>query len=147
MNGLRVRIVKKIATILSVGVFWGIIMVMLPGYGVADEEETESVKVEETEELGTVDSVQDNIFVISDSVVLLNRSIALYDRYGNRTGQSAFKVGNQVIVTSVEDEEAGEQRIVSIRLTKGTGQNTRSSDQSTATQDQVIRKVDGVWTN
>ncbi len=147
MNRLKILISKKNATVLSVLVFFGIITVMLPGYGLAEESETEVVKAEETEELSIVDSVQKNAFVLSDSVVLLDRSIFLYDRYGNRTEQSAFKVGDQVIVTSVENEESGKHRIVSIRLTKSNGQNSTSSDQSTTKGNQVIRKMNGVWTN
>ncbi|MCI5164857.1 MAG: hypothetical protein D3903_01905 [Candidatus Electrothrix sp. GM3_4] len=147
MNRLKILISKKTAAVLSALVFFGIIMVMLPGYGIAEEAETEVVKAEETEELSIVDSVQENAFVLNDSVVLLKRSISLYDRYGNRTERSAFKVGDQVIVTSVEDEESGEQRIVSIRLTKSNGQKSTSPDQPTMKENQVIKKMNGVWTN
>lgn len=144
MNRLKILISKKTVAVLSVLVFFGIITIMLPGYGTAEETETE---VEGTEELSIVDSVQENAFVLNDSVVLLDRSISLYDRYGNKTEQSAFKVGDQVIVTSVENEESGEQQIVSIRLTKSNGQKSTSSDQPTTKGNQVIRKMNGVWTN
>ncbi len=147
MNRLRIFFLRRPAAVLSALVLFGIVTVMLPGYGIAEEPEPEVVKAEETEELATVDSVQDNAFVLSDSVVPLNSSVLLYDRYGNRTEQSSFKVGDQVIVTSVEDDAAGEQRIVSIRLKKSTGKNSTSSERPATKPNHVIKKVDGVWTN
>ncbi len=147
MNKMKNFISKKTAATLSALILFAVIIGMLPAYGAAEESEPEIVKVEETEELSIVDAVQENSFVISDSVVLLNRSISLHDRYGNRTGQNAFKVGDQVIVTSIEDEGSSDQRIVSIRLAKNNEQNNTSSDQPTTNQDQVIKKVNGIWTN
>ncbi len=147
MNRLKIFISKKTVAVLSALMLFGVITVMLPGYGTAEEDEPEFVKAEKTEELSTVDAVQKNAFVINDSVVLLDRSIPLYDRYGNRAGQNSFKVGDQVIVTSIEDEESSDHRIVSIRLAKNNEQNNTSSEQPTTNQDQVIKKVNGVWTN
>ncbi len=147
MNRLKRFLSKKTAAVLSVLMLFAVIAIMLPGYGTAEEDESEVVKAEKTEELSTVDAVQKNAFVINDSVIPLDRSIPLYDRYGNRTGQNAFKVGDQVVVTSIEDEESSDHQIVSIRLAKNNEQNNTSSDQPTTNQDQAIKKVNGVWTN
>jgi hypothetical protein len=94
-----------------------------------------------------VDSIQDNAFIISDSVVLLNSSVLLYDQDGNRTELSSFKVGDQVFITSVEDEATGEQRILSISLMKNTRQNSISSDQPEKKSNQEITLENGIWKN
>ena len=109
MNRLKMFIAEKTAAVLRAAVIFGLVTVLFPGYTSAQEDESEMVqKAEETEELATVDSVQENAFVLNDSVVLLDRSILLYDRYGNRKEQSAFKVGDQVKIKSMRKSAAVE---------------------------------------
>ena len=117
---------------------------MSPEKSTAEEAEAE---VATTEATGTVDSVQDNAVIISDSFVPVNSSVLLYDQYGKKTELSSFEAGDQVLVTSVDDEVSGEQRIMSVSLMKNTRQNSTSSNQSEKKSNQMLRKVNGVWTN
>jgi hypothetical protein len=146
MNNLRRLFLHKTAAVIPTLLLFGAVLVVLPGTSTA-EETREEIKAATSQERGIVDSVQEDALIISDSLVSLDSSVLLYDRYGNRTNPATFKTGDEVLVTSVEDEAAGEQRIVSISLTKNTRQNRPSSAPPEKKPNQEIRKVNGVWTN
>ncbi|XOF32936.1 MAG: hypothetical protein ACL93V_13075 [Candidatus Electrothrix sp. YB6] len=144
MNNLRILFLQKTAAVISPLLLFGAVMVVLPGRSTAEEPETEVATAEET---GTVDSVQNNAVIISDSFVPVNSSVLLYDQYGKRTELSSFEAGDQVLVTSVEDEVSGEQRIVSVSLMKNTRQNSPSSERPEKKPNQEIKLKNGVWKN
>ena len=144
MNNLRILFLQKTAAVIPTLLLFGAVMIMSPEKSTAEEAEAE---VATTEATGTVDSVQDNAVIISDSFVPVNSSVLLYDQYGKKTELSSFEAGDQVLVTSVDDEVSGEQRIMSVSLMKNTRQNSTSSNQSEKKSNQMLRKVNGVWTN
>ena len=123
------------------------LVLMFPHYSGAEKEEpAQKTTVEKT---GIVDSVHKDGLVINDSKLLLDNSIVLYDKYRNRTNQSSFKEGDHVIVTSLEDEQSSNRRVLSVRLAKqGIGQESNGDSASGKEKpSQVIKKVNGVWTN
>lgn len=123
------------------------LVLIFPHYSNAEKEEP----VQETtvEKTGIVDSVHEDGLVINDSKLLLDSSIALYNQYKSRIDQSSFKEGDQVIVTSVENEQASKQRVLSVRLAKqGRGQERNNDPESERRKpSQVIKKINNVWTN
>ncbi len=149
MNRLRILYLSKQNIILVIGIILG--MMLFPHYMIEAATEEKRTEKDSIEAIGTIDSVHKDNLVIDDSAVFLNRNVHIYDENGKGISQSQLKQGDQVAVTFIEDESAGTQRIVSIQLVKkGSGVNGDTfseSGQGKANSPQVIKKVNGVWTN
>ncbi len=145
MNSLNIYLPARYVAAALALIFFGAVLAIGPANAAAKKAKTEmkeSAETKKNEQAGIVDSIMEDGFVINDSVVQLTKSILFYDQDGKTAKKEIFKVGDEVLVTSVEDE-SGEQRIVSITRTK----QKESSAQQKARAPQDIKKVNGVWTN
>jgi len=137
--------------VMAVLVLWGLFSFLSPAsaHRASSAKEREAVETKTVERKGTVDSVAEDSMVINDSDISLDGSVKLYDQYGNSAKADMFAQGDEVTVAFAEDEEAGTEAIVFIKLAKkssGSGNNA-SSEQPDTESSQELKKVDGVWTN
>ncbi|MCI5221453.1 MAG: hypothetical protein D3924_01920 [Candidatus Electrothrix sp. AR4] len=147
MNSLKLHFSWKHAAITSIAALLGIFMPQINAVAAKKIEAEQIVATKTIERPGTVDSVGKESFIINDMVVRLKDSVLLYDQHGKKAYWKSFQIGDQVTITSFEDEAVGTLQTVSISRTQAGKPEKQSSNQKKTKRKQTLHKVNGVWTN